>query len=110
MGKKWKGSGNGRSIEKDDINNNENIKGNNMDGEKNKIKDKDNVRTVDIKNDQVNYRKGSNGDNNNKQIGNNNGGKEAKECRNYNAGSCNYGDKCLYVHKEICRAWKNHGG
>ncbi len=30
MGKEYKGSGNGRSTEKEDINNNENIKGNNM--------------------------------------------------------------------------------
>ena len=48
MEKEWKGSGNGSSIEKDDINNNENIKENNVDEVKNKVKDNDNVRTVDV--------------------------------------------------------------
>ena len=63
------------------------------------------------KNEQVNYRKGNKGDDNNKQVGNNNNneGKETKECWNFNAGTCTYGNKCIYIHKEICRAWKKYG-
>ncbi|MCP4395357.1 MAG: hypothetical protein GY804_13985, partial [Alphaproteobacteria bacterium] len=97
-------------MRKKDTNNNGNNKGNNMDGEKNKTNDNGNARTVDTKNDQANYRKRNKGDDNNKQVGNNNNneGKETKECWNFNAGTCTYGDKCIYIHKEICRAWKKY--
>ncbi|MCP4365731.1 MAG: hypothetical protein GY800_10600, partial [Planctomycetes bacterium] len=109
--KNIEGSGNGRSNEKEDTNNNGNNNGNNMDGEKYKTNGNGNARTIDNKNEQVNYRKGNKGDDDNKQVGNNknNESRETKECWNFNAGTCKYGDECIYIHKEICIAWKKHG-
>ncbi|MCP4268926.1 MAG: hypothetical protein GY777_25705, partial [Candidatus Brocadiaceae bacterium] len=68
-----KGSRNGRINEKKDTNNNGSNKGNISNG---------NTRTIDNKNEQVNYRKGNKGDDDNKQVGNNknNESRETKEC------------------------------